>query len=55
MQMTDTLDFEKITDEELSVEDKDFFETDWLEHLIKHFQGKAEELSNEYKEMLRSK
>lgn len=34
MQMTDTLDFEKITDEDLTIEGKDFFETDWLEHLI---------------------
>lgn len=53
--MTDTLDFEKITDEDLTIEGKDFFETDWLEHLIQHFQGKAEEFTNEHLEVQRRK
>jgi len=54
MEMTDKIDFEHLSDEDLCTK-SDFFPEDYLEHLIAVFQQKGEELINEHLEARRKK
>ena len=54
MEMTDTLDFEKITEEELA-KGTYFFNFDHLDYLIRVFEKKGEEFREEYLEAQRQK
>jgi len=49
MDMTDTLDFEKITEEELA-NGTNFLNMDHLDYLIRVFEKKGEEFRDEYLE-----